>query len=520
MAAVLTMAAMTHVRAAVAAPNLAAARAGEATAAAGGNAVDIALSAMLTAMTTEPGIVSSMGGAFVTVWPKGEPAAVVDGNVAMAGKGRPSRAFGGGLREVRTDYGGGLTLLAGHGSVAVPGAWAGLGTAHDRFGRLGWAEVLRPATETARAGYVVGQASASYLGFVGHSVFGWCEGSAAVLVPGGRVVQEGDRVVDADLAATYEHLAAAGWRDVYEGEVAAALVADMDANAGLVSAEDLATYEPQVRSALRLDVGDWELALNPPPAIGGPMLAILLGALAGRDRHDWTDTIEIQRHVLSYRAHHHDTSPDLHAAGWEALQAAERYGLEGLPTSASTAHVSVVDSEGTACAITASSGYGSGVVVPGTGLQLNNALGELELNRLGVHALAPGTPLASNMAPTVARRPDDRVLAVGSPGADRITTALMQVLGHVCLRDADLEAAIGAPRLHVAVGGALEGGVVVEHESDPGIEQAVAASGLPGHDHGPRSMFFGGVGAAQLLGDGRLEAAGDPRRSGAALVTA
>ena len=200
------------------------------------------------------------------------------------------------------------------------------------------------------------------------------------------------------------------------------------------------------------------------------------------------------------------TSPrDLDAAGHELLLSVDRHGLAGLPTSANTAHVSVVDADGTACAITVSSGYGAGITVPGTGILLNNALGEPELNRLGLHRLAPGTRLASNMAPTTGRTRDGRVLAIGSPGADRITTALMQVLGQGCLHGADLQHAIDAPRLHVRFG--PDGVPVVEHETDAAIARAVADAGLRGVDHGVLQMFFGGVG-------GRVPARGRRPRGG------
>ncbi len=154
------------------------------------------------------------------------------------------------------------------------------------------------------------------------------------------------------------------------------------------------------------------------------MLAAMLGELATREHRTWADVLDIQRRVLGYRLSVHDRSRDLAADGHALLAAVERHGLVGLPTSASTAHVSAVDEHGNACAITMSSGYGAGMVVPGTGILLNNALGEPELNRLGLHAVAPGTRLASNMAPTTARSATGGALAIGSPGADRITTAL------------------------------------------------------------------------------------------------
>ncbi len=220
--------------------------------------------------------------------------------------------------------------------------------------------------------------------------------------------------------------------------------------------------------------------------------------------------------MLRYRRDVHDVSPDLDAAGHELLLSVDRLGLAGLPTSANTANISVVDADGTACAVTASCGYGAGITVPGTGLLLNNALGEPELNGLGLHRLAPGTRLASNMAPTTGRTRDGRVLAIGSPGADRITTALLQVLGQGCLHGADLREAIEAPRLHVRF--ADDGSAVGEHETDPKIVAALRRNGLRGTDHGVHQMFFGGVGAAYRREDGLLEAAGDPRREAAVEV--
>jgi len=178
-------------------------------------------------------------------------------------------------------------------------------------------------------------------------------------------------------------------------------------------------------------------------------------------------------------------------------------------------HVSVVDAHGTACAITASYGYGSGATVPGTGLWLNNCLGELELNRA---PLRPGERLRSNMAPTVGRRADGAALAIGSPGADRITTALLQVLAAFARGDATLQEAVDAPRLHVhhLDEGDPDGAVRVEAEDD----LPLLDPDLPVRRHHRHSMYFGGVAAALRQASGGLEAAADPRRAGAAAVSA
>jgi len=151
-------------------------------------------------------------------------------------------------------------------------------------------------------------------------------------------------------------------------------------------------------------------------------------------------------------------------------------------------------------------------MTPGTGLWLNNCLGEPELNRSGVHALPPGERLPSNMAPTVGRSADGAVLAIGSPGADRITTALAQVLASYVNGGRTLADAIAAPRLHVRLAG--EGTVVVEHERDLALPDLP----WPTSAHEPAAMYFGGVGAALRAGDGTLQAAGDPRRAAVVAV--
>ena len=489
-------------------------QAGLAAARAGGNAVDAAIASMVAAMSTEPGIVSALGGAFVTVWPPGGEPEVIDGNVEMPGRGQPAERFGQGLREFDVAYGGGITLYAGHGSVATPGAFAALGLAHERHGAAAWADVLAPSAAALREGFHIGAAAASYLAITADSLFGWDEHTRPLVTRAdGSVLRAGDLVRSPDLADTLDLIGEQGHQTVYTGELAARIAADSAARGGLVTAADLAAYQAVVRTPLTLELGDWQVATNPPPSIGGPMLAVMLGELAAREGRSWEDVIEIQRHVLTYRHRVHDLSQDLEEDGYALLETVQRHGLPGLPTSSSTAHVSAVDSDGRGCAITASSGYGAGATVPGTGLMLNNCLGEPELNRLGLHALAPGTRLASNMAPSVARSGAGDTLAVGTPGADRITTALMQVLARYCLMGIGLQEAIDRPRLHVRV---LDDGTHrLEHEDDPELAAAATGSGMPTVMHPRHSMFFGGVGAAHRSADGELNAAADPRREAA-----
>lgn len=525
-------------RVAVAATGAQGRQAGLDVAAAGGNAVDAAIAAMLTALATEPGIVSLGGGGYVCVWPAGGDPVVIDGNVEMPGRGVDPARLGGGVREVVTRYGGGVTMHAGWGSVGTPGAVAALGAAHAAYAQRPWADLVRPAAVAVRDGYPMSHAAARYLDITAQDLFGQdAEAFALITRPDGSPIRGGEPCRNLLLADTLDELADEGPDLFRTGRVAQALAAAMAEADGLVSAQDLAGYRAVTRPAHRLDAGGWQIATNPPPAIGGVMLAVLLGELAQRAPWTWADVLQVQREVLGYRRRVHDHSADLEADGIDLLARFGRDGLAALRSAPrrgapSTANVSAVDEAGNACAITLSSGYGAGMCIPGTGILLNNCLGELELNRRGLHALEPGTRLASNMAPTCGRSDDGRVLAIGSPGADRITTALMQVLGLTCLSGLGLTDAVEHPRLHVriadhpgddapAAGADAGDGAadVVEYERDEQIAAAVEASGLRGNEYPEPHMYFGGVGAAQLGPDGRLEAAGDPRREAATGVS-
>lgn len=510
-------------RAAIAAPNSSATQAGMHALGSGGNAIDAAIAAMVTATATEPGIVSPLGGCFITIWPvDGEPV-VIDGNVEMPGRGAAPDRFGAGLIECVTSYGGGLTTYAGPGSVATPGMFAGMGLAHERFGAAPWSELLGIAASLAADGFQLSHTAASYFELVAHTIFAWDPDTRRIYTDDARALPPGHVIRDANLVTTLRQIGEEGAASVYTGDLAARIVADLTERGGLITGSDLAAYRPVVRSPLRTVLHGWELACNPPPAIGGAVLTAMLRLVGDVSGPVFPEqAARVMKDVLDLRLHRVDIADDLEAAGHELLETIASMGAVGLPTSPDTAHVSVVDSDGNACAVTASAGYGSGMYLGGTGMLGNNALGEPELNRRGLHALAPGTRMASNMSPTTARHPDGTILAIGTPGADRITTALLQVLLHFCVRGETLQYAVDAPRLHVRH---LDDGTVrIDYEeSDPLRAEltdlrAESDTAVPLHAHEPHSMYFGGVGAALRSPEGQLTAVADPRRDAATVV--
>lgn len=516
------MSAPARPRVAVAAPNRLAVDAGVDVVAQGGSAVDAAVAALLVTTVTEPGMISPMGGAFVTVWPGSGDPVVIDGNVAMPGLGGDSSRLRGGVVEVTSSYAGGLTTFGGYGSVAVPGMFAALDVASSMFGRVPWAALFPAAVDAARNGFRMGRTVAYYLTLM-HELFTWHPETAAFLDQGrGRLPEEGDLMRSAGLAAAFEEIAHAGVSTLYTGDLATALVAASDAGGGLLTARDLAEYRAEPLQPLMSRLGDWTLATTPPPAIGGPCLAAMLHLLeqfedpavigAGDDIPASTHgelLARIQHTVLMYRDRRMDRSTDLGHAGRELMRVVDSGSLASLSSSPDTVNVSAADADGTVCAITSSAGYGSGATIPGTDLILNNCLGEPELNRRGLHAMPPGSRMASNMAPTAGVSDDGTRLALGSPGSDRITTAILQVLKRFCVDGMTLQEAVDAPRLHVRVNG--EGVADLQVEEGDLVDE-VNRVGLPVTVHHPQFMYFGGIGAALVDPDGSLTAVGDPRR--------
>lgn len=484
---------------AVAAPNPAAADAAAEVARAGGSAVDAAIAAALVAMVNEVGLVSLSSGGFVTVQPAAGAAYAVDGWVDMPGLDRDAAAAPPRTWDVSTAYGGGVTITIGPGSVATHGSLAAFGEAHARDGRLPWRELVAPAIDVASGGFRLGSASRFYLDHVHESVFGWDpESHRALHDADGRLTAE--PVVVADLAATLGAIAAEGPRSLHQGDLAELIATDLQGRGGLLGAADLAAYEPVVRAPLTTRVGAWSLATTPPPSVGGVVVAAMMRLLDGRPLAGWdADDVEhlvrVQRAVLGHRRAVLETAADLDAESrtWlDVVDTDHRAVLE----SGSTAHVSVTDAEGAACSITVSSGYGAGMVATGTGIWLNNCLGEQELNPPGRRVPA-GWRLLSNMAPTVGRHDDGSTLAIGSPGADRITTAVVSALAGFVSGGLDLADAVAHPRVHVHRAGLPDEEVRVESEL---------------------TMYFGGVGAALTAADGGLDAVADPRRDGVTRV--
>jgi gamma-glutamyltranspeptidase / glutathione hydrolase len=487
----------------------------------GGNAVDIAVGAALAATVSEALMCSLGGSAFINIKLPGQPPELIDGADAMphipdAALHSEEKAW----KEADIPYGDGITINVGHASVAVPGMLRALELAWQRHGSLPWKEVLAPAIALARVGTTASQTLDMWLGMAGRAVFYDQAESRETFFPDGSTpLRQGEFYKPPHLDQSLEQVAIEGADALYVGDLGKAFAAEICSNNGYVTRQDLAAYRAEVRTPLLLQSHGYQLALNPPPSIGGAMA----GSMVNLYDAMWHEGMrEAERDLLIARIQR--TMFDLRhtegSADWSAERAAlilEKPWLERFfhkTFSPNTMHMSVGTGDGAVVAITMSNGYGSGISIPGTGIPTNNSLGEPELNPGGYFRIPAGGRLVSNMSPTVVWNNDGMALAMGSPGASRITTTILQGWIRMGFEGMSFEDMVRAPRLHVEK---IDGEFVVQHE--PGIDVSLAGEHFKLRAFAGPDMYFGALNVAGSDRQGNLHALADRRRHGAEYVS-
>ncbi|MEJ7843304.1 MAG: gamma-glutamyltransferase [Rubrobacter sp.] len=483
---------------------------------AGGNAADAAVAAAAAVSVTEPLMSSIGGGGFALVRDPNGAAEVVDYYDVMPGKGLPKSAFGAGgsPQSVTLKYGAGVKSIVGGAAVSVPGSLRGWEMVLERHGRLGLGEALGPAIRLAREGFRLCRTSGLWFG-VAEEVLRLTDETRRQFYKDDRVYRKGEEMRFPELADTLQAVGEAGADLFYEGDLGRRISGYVLQMEGILTETDLAEYRPVVRNPMSVRHGAGEMYTNGPPSAGGPTLAQMLRVVSAYDLASMPDEEYVaamtgaMRLALEDReAQYLDGSENEGVAarltGEEYAKAQRRRIFEGFG-SPQTTHLSCIDADGLAVSITASMGYGSGLVVPGTGIPLNNSLGEPELNPKGFHALEPGERLVSSMSPTVVSSAEGGIVALGSPGASRIPTAILQTLVNILDFGMSVEEAVLAPRFHA------EGDLYAFEAGSPAADPHRFGRVLPYEEP---NMYFGGVNAVRLTTEGDLEAAADPRRSG------
>ncbi len=474
------------------------ARAGADVLRAGGNAVDAAVAAVLTSLVAEPLLTGLGAGGYLLVAPPGREPVLLDFFVEAPGREADplDRAA---LLPVEVSFGDAVQAFhVGAASCGVYGVPAGVAAALDRFGTVPLRSLTAPAAALARAGVPVNEQQAYLFSLLAPILSSTAEARAAYLVDG-RTPRPGERVRLPELADALDRLGAEGAAPFYTGDLGAAVSDCVLARGGLLTPADLAAYRVVEREPVRVGYRGREVFTNPPPSAGGVLLAYAL-AMLGRTPGPPDDLALVRAMETAQRARTVEFFTGLPAPGFGPTFLASRLG--------STTHVSVLDDEGWACSVTCSNGEGSGVLVPGTGVHVNNMMGEQDLSPRGFFTHPPGRRLPSMMAPTVVRRDGAAELVLGSAGSNRIRSALLQVIVNAVDLGLDAQAAVDAPRLHA------EDGLVY---TEPGIDAAaLAAAGHVVSRFRTRNLFFGGCQAVERRA-GVLSGGGDPRRGGVAV---
>jgi gamma-glutamyltranspeptidase/glutathione hydrolase len=490
----------------VAAGHPVSARAGADALRAGGNAVDAALGAMLASFACEPLLTGLGAGGYMLVVAPGQEPVLLDFFVEAPGRGRPAGEHSE-LIPVPVSFGDAVQVFnVGAASVGTFGMPAGVCEAARRFARLPLQQLVAPAAALARNGVALNQEQAYIIEILGGIVTSTPE-AAALFAPGGELVRAGDRLRQPELADALLLLGSAGARPFYEGEIGAAIVEWLEARGGLVTRADLAAYAVTDRRPLRAAYRRRDVLTNPPPSAGGILIAralAMLDSVAGPP--SVPQLVEVMERTQRER------TPEF-LAGLDDPAFVQQFLAQPAGRLGSTTHIAALDRDGWACSVTCSNGSASGVIVPGTGVHLNNMLGEQDLNPLGFHRHPPGRRMPSMMAPTVVLGPGPAhpaELAVGSAGSNRIRSAVLQTI----IRSIDdgmvAQEAVEAPRVH------FEDDVVY---AEPGIEtDELERAGRTLAPFRARNLFFGGAQAVAREPDGSFSGGGDPRRGGAAVV--
>ena len=467
----------------------------------GGNSVDAAVAAMLASFVAEPLLTGLGAGGYMLVSRRGESPVLLDFIVAAPGRDadRDRRAE---LQPVDVSFGDASQRFhVGPSSCGVYGTPAGVAHAAERFGSRSLAELAAPAVGLARRGLEV-TAQQAYLFEILSGIVASTPEARTAFMPLGRPPRVGERVTLPELADGLERLGAEGPAPFYTGAIARAVADWMSARDGLPTQADLADYRVVERAPLSLDHRGRRVVTNPPPSAGGVLLAYAL-SLVGR-RPGLPSALDL---VEAMRAAQGERTPEFLAGLGD-----ENFADSFLNTRlGSTTHISVLDADGMACSVTCTNGEGSGVLVPGTGIHLNNMMGEEDLSPFGFFSHPPGRRLPSMMAPTMVLADGMPELVLGSAGSNRIRSALLQVIVASLDANAAVDAAVESPRVH------FEDGIVY---AEPGIElREIEAAGYPVARFRAPNLFFGGVQAvARDSRSGALSAGADPRRGGAAVL--
>ena len=491
--------------------------------AAGGNAVDAAVAGLFALTVAEPMMIGLLGGGLTHIRVPGGEHVVIDGMSTA-----PAAATPGMYRTVSDTYP--LYMETEHRqnsvgatAVAVPGNLLVWAEALRRFGTMPLHQVMQPAIHLAARGFRV----TPYL----HAIIGECAADLAcdpemskLYLPGGAPLPAGARLIQSDYAETLRHIARDGPGCLHGGALGATVAAAIQAQGGLLSQQDLASYQIEVRQPVIGRYRGHQVLAPPPPAPSGVHIIQMLNIIEGLDvagmgfgsaelLHVMAETMAIafaDRSALPPLPPERLTSKDYAAERRAGIDMARAHGAAAaaLPESGNTTHLTVADAEGfvVAATHTINSAFGARIMLPGTGLIPNNYMNNFDPHPGRALSIAPGRRIPTSMSPLIVLRDGRPVFALGLPGGLRIFPSAFQAVLNLLDHGMSLQEAVEAPRLWT------QG----EHiEAEPGFPpQALQRLRQLGHVVKLLPHVGGGMNAIQFGPDGMMTGAACWRADG------
>ena len=455
----------------------------------GGNAFDACLAALMASFVSEPFMGGIGGGGFLNAFLANKQSYLFDFFCQTPRK----KKLAGDLEfyPVGVDYGElQEEFHIGAASIAVPGMLAGIFDIHSKLCKLPMKVLAEPAIQLAKEGVKVDgflPATFKLLAPINMAT----KEAKRIFAKDGDLYKDGDLFANPDLADFLDHIVREGTDNFYRGDLAMKMHEQIS-SLGSLEFEDFKNYKVEIREALKFHYKNKTVLCNPLPSIGGEMMKSILSKLQNKETYHWETPHFTQQWYEIQKASQIEK---------QALLERHFEGKKG-----STTHISCLDEMGNAAGLTVSNGEGSGYVLSGTGVMLNNMLGESALLPNGFHSWKEDSRLSSMMSPTLVLDEMSEVeLVCGTGGASRIPSVVSQLIHYCVDHQLPLEEAILKPRLH------FEHNVLnLEPELSP-------PSRLNSEDEinqwETQGMMFGGIHSIRKSKRG-IEAIGDPRRGG------
>ncbi len=478
----------------------------------GGNAFDAIVGAGFVSTVVEPALTSLGGGGFLLSHQADSGEQIFfDFFVDTPGKGLGRDVNEPHFFPVTVDFlDSSQDFNVGLGSVAVPGTLKGLLHVHNRLGRMGLSDVLSPAIGHAR-GHILNKKQVHFLTLL-KPIMTLTDAGKALYLANDKYIDEGDMLINNGAADFIASLVYGGEKEFYHGDIARQISDEMKNGDGLLSFEDLDTFTVVERKPFSLPLKKYRLVTSPAPSMGGALIGLSLSLFERNNpeamqwgRGDFLEGLAglmTEVEVLRNKGVIDEVKVREHLAGVDTV---ERQNTSSRLFSRGTTHISISDKNGNCASMTCSNGEGSGYFAPGTGVMLNNMMGEDDLHPDGFHSSPAGQRVFSMMSPSLLLEDGEVKLVIGSGGSKRIRTAISQVVSQVIHYNRDLQQAVDAPRLY------LDGNVL---HAEPGFA-ADEINRIPScyklNLWREKDVYFGGVHAV-IPG---LTGAGDSRRGGA-----